>query len=87
MAEVAAGAAPGGQPQLSGSSSGLEDAGASEERAAQDAAQDEAARKQAAEEPAARSKRASISVEASPDQFKIKRFFVLRVKKLESDSL
>lgn len=83
MAEVAGGAAPGAEHQPSGLSSGLEDAQPAvltEEASEERGAQGEAARKQAAEEPPARSKCASVSVESSPDQFKIKRFFVLRVK-------
>lgn len=38
------------------------------------------AQRDAAQEPPARSKRAPVSVESSPDQFKVKRFFVLRVE-------
>lgn len=79
MAEVEGGAAPGGQPALSG---GSEDAQPAEKRAAQgDAARKEA---EAAEEGPAtdggpRSHSAAVSV-SSPDHFKIRRFFVLRVK-------
>ncbi|XP_026201426.1 tumor protein p63-regulated gene 1 protein [Anabas testudineus] len=80
MAEVEGGAAPGGQPALSGGSAGSEDAQPAEKRAAQgDAARKEA---EAAEEGPAtdggpRSHSAAVSV-SSPDQFKIRRFFVLR---------
>ncbi len=60
------------QQQLSSSSGGPEDT--------QPAARTEDTEKRAAEGEAAPSRYTSISVESSLDQFKIRRFFVLRVK-------